>query len=81
MLIMAGTFGLWRAGLISNKLFSAGLAAVVLVLLGGTAWMNGGFWSPDAVYSRFISPAISVLWVVAASRILMKQAEGTRATW
>ena len=81
MLIMAGTFGLWRAGLISNRLFSAGLAAVVLVLVGGTAWMNSGFWAPDGTYSRFISPAISVLWVLAASRILLKQAEGTRAQW
>src|SRR6185295_18913036 len=26
MLIMAGTFGLWRAGLISNALFAAGVA-------------------------------------------------------
>ena len=36
MLIMSGAFGLWRAGLISNALFAAGVAAVVLVLLGGT---------------------------------------------
>jgi hypothetical protein len=35
MLIMSGTFGLWRAGLISNTLFAAGVAALVLVLLGG----------------------------------------------
>jgi hypothetical protein len=81
MLIMAGTFGLWRAGLISNKLFSAGLTAVVLVLSGGTAWMDGGFWAPDGAYSRFLSPAISALWVVVASRILLKQAEGTKVTW
>jgi hypothetical protein len=36
MLIMAGSFGLWRAGIISRGFFSAGVAAVVLVLLGGT---------------------------------------------
>src|SRR4029077_3896145 len=47
MLIMAGTFGLWRAGLISNALFATGVAAVVLVLLGGTTWLRGGFWAPD----------------------------------
>src|SRR6202048_3090818 len=47
MLIMAGTFGLWRAGLISNALFAAGVAAVVLVLLGGTTGRGGGFWGPD----------------------------------
>src|ERR1700730_11159312 len=38
MLIMAGTFGLWRAGIISNALFGAGVAALVLVLLGSTTW-------------------------------------------
>ncbi|HKR86291.1 MAG TPA: hypothetical protein VJS37_19175, partial [Terriglobales bacterium] len=36
MLIMATAFGFWRAGLISNSLFGAGVLAVVLVLLGGT---------------------------------------------
>src|SRR5262245_7140391 len=30
MLIMAGTFGLWRARMISNAFFGAGVAAVVL---------------------------------------------------
>src|SRR5712672_4135913 len=35
MLIMSATFGLWRARQISNSLFAAGVAAVVLVLLGG----------------------------------------------
>jgi hypothetical protein len=32
MLIMSSAFGLWRAGLISNALFAAGVATVVLVL-------------------------------------------------
>ena len=31
MLVMSRAFGLWRAGLISNPLFAAGVAAVVLV--------------------------------------------------
>jgi len=34
MLIMASAFGLWRAGLISNALFAAGVGAVV----AGLAW-------------------------------------------
>src|SRR5713226_5254133 len=40
MLIMAAAFGLWRARLISNAFFAAGVAAVVLVLLGGTTWLS-----------------------------------------
>ena len=40
MLIMAGSFGLWRARLISNATFGLGVAAIVLVLLGGTTWMH-----------------------------------------
>ena len=42
MLIMAGTFGLWRAKMISNTLFWAGVAAVVLVLVGGMTWASNG---------------------------------------
>ncbi len=81
MLIMAGTFGLWRAGLISNALFAAGIAAVVLVLLGGTTWLSGGFWAADGTYSRFVSPIIGVVWVVVVSRILLTQGPATRAGW
>jgi hypothetical protein len=70
MLIMAGTFGLWRAGIISNALFSAGVAAVVLVLLGGTTWASDGIWVPDGAYSRFITPIISLAWVALVSGLL-----------
>ncbi|MCU1303490.1 MAG: hypothetical protein JWQ87_3774 [Candidatus Sulfotelmatobacter sp.] len=62
MLIMSAAFGLWRARLISNALFAIGVAAVVLVLMGGTTWLSGGFWTPDGVYSRFVSPAIGLVW-------------------
>jgi|SRR5882672_855368 len=78
MLIMSGTFGLWRAGLISNALFAAGVAAVVLVLLGGTTWLSGGFWAPDGAYSRFVSPVIGLVWVVVVSRILLARSPATR---
>ncbi len=81
MLIMAGTFGLWRAGLISNALFAAGVAAVVLVLLGGTTWLSGGFWAPDGAYSRFVSPIIGLVWVVVVSRVLLTRTPATRAGW
>jgi hypothetical protein len=81
MLIMAGSFGLWRAKLISNALFAACVAAVVLVLLGGTTWMSGGFWAPDGAYSRFVSPIIGLVWVVVASRVLLGRIPIARAGW
>jgi hypothetical protein len=81
MLIMAGTFGLWRAGLISNALFAAGVAVVVLVLLGGTTWLSGGFWAPDGAYSRFISPIAGIAWLLVVSRILSTRSAATRAGW
>jgi hypothetical protein len=81
MLIMAGTFGLWRAGLISNALFAAGVGIVVLVLLGGTTWLSGGLWSPDGAYSRFVSPFVGLVWVVAVSRVLLTRSPAARAGW
>jgi hypothetical protein len=81
MLVMASAFGLWRAGLISNALFAAGVAAVVLVLLGGTTWLSGGFWAPDGVYSRFVSPIVGLAWVVVVSWILLARSPATRPGW
>ena len=81
MLIMASAFGLWRAGLISNALFAAGVGAAVLVLLGSTAWLSGGFWAPDGAYSRFISPLIGLAWVLVMSWILLSRSLATRAGW
>jgi hypothetical protein len=81
MLIMAGAFGLWRAGLVSNALFAAGVAAVVLTLLGGTTWVSGGFWTPDGVYSRFVSPAIGLVWGMVVSGVLLTRSPATRAGW
>ncbi|HET6977383.1 MAG TPA: hypothetical protein VFI24_13725 [Pyrinomonadaceae bacterium] len=81
MLIMSGTFGLWRARLISNSLFAAGVAAVVLVLLGGMTWMRDGLFAPDGVYTRFVTPAIGLLWIVVVSRILLSRSSATRGAW
>ena len=81
MLIMAGTFGLWRAGLISNARFGAGVAALLLVLLGGTTWLTGGFWAADGAYSRFVSPIIGLVWIVVVSRVLLSQSSATRVGW
>lgn len=80
MLIMSGSLGLWRAGLISNGLFGAGVAAIVLVLLGGTTWIHGGLWAPDGAYSRFVSPIIGLVWVAVVSRVLLTRG-ATRAGW
>jgi len=81
MLVMASAFGLWRAGLISNALFATGVAAVVLVLLGGTTWLSGGFWAPDGAYSRFVSPIIGLAWVVVVSWVLLARSPATRPGW
>jgi len=82
MLIMSGVCGFWRAGLISNSLFTAGVAAVVLGVLGGTTWLSdGGFWAPDGVYTRFVSPLLLLLWVVMVSRVLLTRSPATRAAW
>jgi hypothetical protein len=81
MLIMSAAFGLWRAGQISNALFAAGVAAVVLVLLGGTTWVSGGFWAPDGAYSRLISPLIGLVWLLVVSGVLLTRSPATRAAW
>lgn len=81
MLIMAAAFGLWRARLISNPLFAAGVAAVVLVLLGGTTWLSGGLWAPDGAYSRFVSPAIGLVWGMVVSGVLLTRSPATRTGW
>jgi hypothetical protein len=81
MLIMAAAFGLWRAGLISNRLFAVGVAAVALVLLGGTTWMSGGFWAPDGALSRIVSPLIGLVWIVVVSRVLLTRSPPTHGAW
>jgi hypothetical protein len=81
MLIMASSFGLWRAGQISNSLFTAGVAALVLVLLGGSTWMRDGFWAPAGPYSRLISPLVGLAWIVVVSRVVLTRTPATRAAW
>ena len=81
MLIMSWAFGLWRAGQISNALFTAGVAALLLTLLGGTTWMHAGFWAPDGLYSRLVSPLIGLAWIVVVSRVVLGRSPATRAAW
>ncbi len=80
MLIMAGSFGLWRAKLMSNALFGVCVAAVVLVVAGGATLMSAGFWAPDGVYSRLVSPLIGVAWVLIVTPVLLR-APATRTGW
>jgi hypothetical protein len=70
MLVMAGSFGLWRAGIISKAAFAAGVAAVVLVLLGGTTWARHGFWAPEGGYA-IVSGFILYVWVAVVSGFLV----------
>ena len=78
MLIMAPTFGLWRAGLMSNSLFGVGVALIVLGLLGATTWAMSGVWAPDGPYSRLILPILSIAWIVVISGVLSKSASAAR---
>lgn len=80
MLIMSGVFGLWRAGMISNSLFTAGVVAVVLGVLGGTTWMSDGFWAPDGAFSRLVSPILLLAWALVVSRVLLTRPPA-RAGW
>ena len=70
MLVMAGSFGLWRAKIISSASFAFGVAALVLVLLGAMSWAGSGHFTPDGAYTRFISPIIFLTWVGVVSGFL-----------
>jgi hypothetical protein len=72
MLIMAGSFGLWRAGLFSSAAFAAGVTAMVLVLLGVTTWASDGFWAADGAYVRFVPTLVMLVWIAAVSAFLMR---------
>ena len=70
MLIMAGSFGLREAGIISNVGFGAGVTAMVLVLLGTTTWASDGFWAADGGYARFVPTIVMLLWITVVSGFL-----------
>ena len=80
MLVRAPTFGLSRPGLISNVLFAIGVAAVILVLAGGTTWLSGGFWAPEGVNLRLASPIIGLVRIGVVSRVLLTTT-ATRSGW
>jgi hypothetical protein len=73
MLIMAGSFGLHRAGLFSNRAFGAGVTAMVLVLLATTTWASDGFWAVDGAYARFVPTLVMLGWIAVVSAFLVRQ--------
>ena len=77
MLIMAGSFGLWRAGILSNRGFALGVTAMALVLLRATNWASDGFWAPDGAYSQYIATAVMALWVIGITRVLLARRPST----
>jgi hypothetical protein len=79
MFVMSGAFGPWRADIISKRFFLAGVAAVVLVLLGGTTWASDGFWAPDGGYS-LISQIILFAWIAVLSGFLVMRSSATGTT-
>ena len=74
MLVMAGSFGLWRAGIFSGAAFGAGVAAMVILLLGTTTWAGDGVWAADGGYARFIPTIVMLLWIAVVSVFLMRRA-------
>jgi len=78
MFVMSSAFGLWRAGVISNRFFGVGVAVVVLTLLGGTTWARNGFWAPDGMYSHLIAPVLANVWIAVVSGLLTRGASTTR---
>jgi hypothetical protein len=53
------------------------VAAVLLVLAGGTTWASDGMWAPDGVYSRVVSPIIALVWIAVFSGLLQARSPST----
>jgi hypothetical protein len=79
MLIMSGSFGLWRAGILSNRGFALGVTAMALVLLRATNWASDGFWAPDGAYSQYVATTVVALWVLGVSRVLLARPSAASA--
>ena len=73
MLVMAGSFGLWRAGIFSGAAFAAGVTTMVLLLLGTTTWASDGFWAVDGGYALFVPTILMLLWIGVVSAFLMRR--------
>jgi len=80
MVLMAGTFGLWRAQIISNGTYWMIFPGWVLVVIGATTWASSGFWAPDGAYLQFITPIIFALLITFFSGLLTLRVEPSEAT-
>ena len=80
MVLMSGTFGLWRAQIISNGTYWMIFPGWVLVVIGATTWASSGFWAPDGAYLQFITPIIFALLVTFFSGLLTLRVEPSEAT-
>jgi hypothetical protein len=60
----------------SEGFFSAGVAAVVLVLLGGTTWASDGVWAPDGAYA-LIAQIVLFAWIAVLSGFLAMRSPST----
>jgi hypothetical protein len=80
MLVMSGSFGLWRAGIISTAPFLAGVTVMVVLLLRATTWAGDGFWAPDGAYSEFISTNVALAWIAVVSGFLYMRSPSTGKT-
>ena len=79
MVLMAGTFGLWRAEIISNTVYWSIFPAWVLVVTGSTTWASSGFWAPDGAYLKFVTPIIFAVIITFFSGLLTRSVSSARA--
>jgi hypothetical protein len=70
MVLMSGTFGLWRAKIISTMTYWSIFPGWVLVVIGATTWARDGFWAPDGAYLKFVTPIIFAVLVSYFSGLL-----------
>ena len=80
MVLMAGTFGLWRAEIISTRTYWMIFPGWVLVVAGATTWASSGFWAPDGAYLQFVTPIIFAVMVTFFSGLLTKRVTPSEAT-
>lgn len=72
-LVGAASFASLRARLFPSGVCWAGLAAAVVVLVGGATWSRTGYWSPSHGYG-YAALFVFLSWVVVTSALLFWRA-------